>query len=346
MTGDDSYLRWLVEHTQTRFWHDSGDPEELGRALAQGASGVTTNPILTAQALKAQPGYWRALVGPLDPALTPEEKAIALTHAVARHTAARLEGQHRSSGGVEGFVCAQVNPSRAGDRSGMLSMARRFHAWAPNIAVKLPVTAAGLDVLEDCVAAGITVTATVSFTVPQVLAVAERHRHAAARATAAGRAPGRCFAVIMIGRLDDYLREVAGDNRVPVSEEDIRQAGLAVVKRAYSIFLERDYQAVLLVAALRGAYHMTGLAGGKLVVSVHPKVQAMLPAPEVPRSAGIDRPIDAAVIRRLRGVPDFSRAYDPDGMRPEEFITYGVTQRTLSSFVDAGWGLLESGPAA
>ena len=40
--------------------------------------------------------------------------------------------------------------------------------------------------------------------------------------------PGECFAVIMIGRLDDYLREVAADNRAPVSESDIRQSGLAV----------------------------------------------------------------------------------------------------------------------
>ena len=47
-----------------------------------------------------------------------------------------------------GYVCAQVNPSRAGDRDCMAAMAKRFHNWAPNIAVKLPATLAGLDVLE------------------------------------------------------------------------------------------------------------------------------------------------------------------------------------------------------
>ena len=61
-------------------------------------------------------------------------------------------------------------------------MAKRLHAWAPNIAVKLPATAAGLDVLEDCIAEGITTTATVSFTVPQAVAIAERHRAGIARA--------------------------------------------------------------------------------------------------------------------------------------------------------------------
>jgi transaldolase len=339
---NDSYLRWLVDNTATRWWHDSGDPDELALGLAHGASGVTTNPILTSQALRAQPAYWRPLLGGLDRNLAGEEKAIALMEAVARHTAARLEPQHRATGGAQGYVCAQVNPNKAGDREAMLAQARRFHAWAPNIAVKLPVTAAGLDVLEECVAQGITVTATVSFTVPQVVAVAERHRRGSARAAQAGLRPGHCFAVIMIGRLDDYLREVAWDNRAPLSESDIRQAGLAVSKRACAIYQEQAYEAVLLVAALRGAHHAAGLAGAGLILSIHPKVQAVLLAPGVPRHAGIGDPVDAEVIRRLRSLPDFTRAYEPDGMAPDEFISYGVTQRTLSSFIEAGWGMLES----
>ena len=53
-------------------------------------------------------------------------------------------------------MCAQVNPSLAGDRAAMEDMARRFNAWAPNIAVKLPATSAGLDVMERLVADGIT----------------------------------------------------------------------------------------------------------------------------------------------------------------------------------------------
>jgi transaldolase len=41
-------------------------------------------------------------------------------------------------------------------------------------------------------------------------------------------------------------------------------------------------------------------------------------------------------------MPDFTRAYEPEGMRPEEFITYGVTQRTLAQFYDSAWAMLES----
>ena len=117
--------------------------------------------------------------------------------------AEKMMPEYEASQGRSGFVCAQVNPARAGDRDCMYGMAKRFNAWAPNIAVKLPATGAGLDVLEDCVAEGITTTATVSFTVPQVVAIAERHRAGIARAKRKGISPGKCFAVIMIGRLDE-----------------------------------------------------------------------------------------------------------------------------------------------
>lgn len=338
---EKSYFQWLASETPTSWWHDSGDAAELDRALQHGARGVTTNPVLSYQALSARPDFWRPRVGALD-GLDAPERAEALMRAVVTHAAAQVEPCFRQTQGAEGYACAQVNPARAADREAMLTMARRFNGWAPNIAVKLPVTAAGLDVLEECVAEGITVTATVSFTVPQVVAIAERHRRGAARARQAGRTPGHAFAVIMIGRLDDYLRDVAHDRRAGVAEEDIRLAGLAVTKRAYDIYRAAGYEAVLLVAALRGNYHMTELAGGRLIVSVHPRNQAALLQPGVPREERIEAPVPAEAIQRLCAIPEFVRAYEPDGMAPEDFITYGATQRTLSQFENVGWGMLET----
>jgi transaldolase len=260
---------------------------------------------------------------------------------VVTRTAARLLPQYEATKGRLGYVCGQVNPARAGDRAAMLAMARRYHGWAPNVAVKLPGTAAALDVLEECVAEGITITATVSFTVPQVLAIGERHRRGAARARQAGTEPGHCFPVLMVGRLDDYLREVAHDRQAKVEETDIRQAGIAVAKRAYGLFKDRGYDALLLPAALRGTYHMTELAGAEMVMSIAPNIPAQLLESGVPREARIDRPVPADVIARLETIPEFVKAYEPAGMAPEEFITFGPTQRTLAQFTDAGWALLE-----
>lgn len=338
----NSYLAWVLNKTRTRWWHDSAEQAELARGLERGAVGVTTNPFLANLALSKNRHLWAAEIDEvLSRNLPPELKAEALVRIVATRAAARLMPEYERSGGSMGYVCAQVNPARAGDRDSMAAMAGRFHAWAPNIAVKLPATAAGLDVLEDCIADGITSTATVSFTVPQVLAIAERCRAGVRRAQAKGIRPGRCFAVIMIGRLDDYLREVAHDNQAGLSESDIRQAGLAVTKRAYAIYQERRYEAVLLVAALRGDYHLTELAGADLVMSIAPVYQEVFVSNSLPREERIDREVPADVIDRLSRMPEFVRAYEPDGMSPEEFVSYGVTQRTLAQFIEAGWRLLE-----
>jgi transaldolase len=145
----------------------------------------------------------------------------------------------------------------------------------------------------------------------------------------------------MIGRLDDYLRDVAWDSRANVTESDIRTAGLAVSKRAHEIYQAEGYEAVLLVAALRGTYHMTELAGGDLIMSIHPRYQALLLERGVPREQRIERPVERDAVKRLQTMPEFVRAYEPDGMRPTEFIGYGATQRTLSQFNEAGWAMLQ-----
>ena len=338
-----TYLNWVIENTRTKWWHDSAEDAELDLGLKRGCVGVTTNPLLSAAAMNRNRAAWgKTLDDVLGQNLPAEAKAEAVMRIAVTRAAQKLMPEFDASKGQSGFVCAQVNPLRAGDRDCMTAMARRLHAWSPNIAVKLPATSAGLDVLEDCVADGITVTATVSFTVPQVVTIAERHRAGIARARAKGIEPGRCFSVIMIGRLDDYLREVAHDNQVPVSESDIRQAGLAVTKRAYKIYNEHGYSAVLLVAALRGDYHLTELAGADVIMSIHPTYQEMFVTQDLPREPRIDAPVATDVIERLQQMPEFVRAYEPDGMAPAEFVSYGVTQRTLSQFCENGWKLLES----
>lgn len=340
---NQTYLQWVLTHTKTRWWHDSADPSELEIGLQRGAVGVTTNPVLIGAALSRNRERWGDDIERICARnLAPEAKAEALAKLVVTYAADRLIPVYESSHGASGYVCAQVNPVRAGERPCMAAMARRLHAWRPNIAVKLPATLAGLDVLEDCVADGITATATVSFTVPQVIAIAERHRAGIKRARANGIEPGRCFAVIMIGRLDDYLREIAHDSQAIVSEADIRQAGLAVSKRAYAIYQDRGYEAELLIAALRGPYHFTELAGANLIMSIHPTYQGALVSDDLPREKRVDVPIGADVIERLQQLPEFTRAFEPDGMSPPEFVGYGLTQRTLSQFTEVGWKLVEN----
>jgi transaldolase len=335
------YLSWLARSTPTAWWHDSGDPDELEQALSRGAVGVTTNPVLAPQALTAHADRWADEIGrAVRDAPDAKAKAESLMRIVVAHAAGRLGPAYARTAGAHGYVCAQVDPSLAGDRDAMYAMGRRFAAWAPNIAVKLPVTAAGLDVLERLCAEGITVTATVSFTVAQVMAVAERYEKALKGRGAAGSA-GRCFAVLMVGRLDDYLREVFCDARAGIADADLQLAGLAVAKHAYALYRQRGYAAKLMIAAFRQTRQVVELSGADAVLSIHPRYQKLLGKETLPREQGIGREVDPDALRRLSGQEGFLRAFNADGLAVGELISYGLTQRTLSQFTESGWKQLE-----
>ena len=50
-----NYLEWIGSCTKTRWWHDSGNPAEIELALQRGATGVTTNPVLTFRSFTSEP---------------------------------------------------------------------------------------------------------------------------------------------------------------------------------------------------------------------------------------------------------------------------------------------------
>ncbi len=337
-----TYLEWLNVKTPTRWWHDSGNPDEIRLAIERGATGVTTNPVLTYRSFQSQPDFWLPKVRALGDEFEPEARAEALLKLVASYAAEQVRPIYEATDGAQGYALGQLNPGRAGDAEGMLAQARRVHSWAPNIAVKLPATAAGVDVIEHLAEEGIPICATINVSVAQALAVVDAFGRGKSRAVKNGVKPPLCIVVQQVGRLDDYLRDVAMDMRSGIAEEDIILSGLAVAKRTYALLQRKGTDAVIMPAGLRGAYHVTGMAGGRVIYTINTRVQDMILEADPAREAGIDVPVDPKVIGRLMRIPEFVRAYEPDGMKQSEFITYGVTQKLLSQFNETGWAPLET----
>lgn len=337
----NTYLEWINECTPTRWWHDSGNPDEIELARKRGALGVTTNPVLTYRTFQSNPEFWSEKVNNVSQDLEFEERAEALLKLVATYAADYYKDVYDATNGEHGLALGQLNPTRAGDYEGMLAQARRVHSWAPNIAVKLPATKAGVDVIEQIASEGIPICATINVSVAQGIAVAEAYEKGKKKAIANGIKPGLCLVVQQVGRLDDYIRDVAKDMRANVFESDIIMAGLAVAKRTYKIFEEKGYTSVIMPAGLRGAYHLTEMAGAKVTFTINTRVQDMILEADPVREERINNPIDPKVIERLMTIPEFVRAYEPDGLKINEFITYGVTQKLLSQFNETGWAPLE-----
>lgn len=336
------YLKWLSSKTDSIYWHDSAIPEELEQAIENGACGMTTNPFLCGATIKSKPDFWKKYLADLSNEISGNEKAEALICTVVRHYANRLSS-FRADGYGKGYCCAQTNPCRPGDAGYMIEQAKHYAAIAPNIVVKMPATHAGIEAIEECAALGLNVAATVSFTVPQVIAVAEAVQRGFKRARDNGIQPGLAIAVLMVGRLDDYLRDVMQDTKASVSESDIIWAGIASIKRAYRIFNERKYECILMPAGCRGGHHISELAGAKMIMSIAPKIASQLESlGEADCIEKINEEVDPKIIDRLCTMREFRKAYEPDGMDLDEFITFGSCNRTLDQFVNDGWNVLSS----
>jgi transaldolase len=337
-----NYLAWLNEKTQTKWWHDSAVPSEMEDAIKGGALGVTTNPVLTYKALQAAPVFWRKEVDKIEKGMKGTQRVEALLKIVATYAADKFKPIYEATNGQHGYAFAQVSPALAGNTRAMLEQGLRYASWGENIAVKLPTFMAALPVIEELASRGIAVCTTLNFSVSQAIAAAMAYEKGVAKAKAENIPVKPCFVVQQSGRLDDYLMEVAQDNRINLMEDDIQNAGNAVCKRSYALFQEAGYSAVIMPAGLRGAHHLSVMAGAKMVFSLQTRVQRIVKESKLPQIELIDEPIDPKSIERLMKIDEFVRAYQPDGLKEQDFIKFGVAQKTLSQFLWTGWAPLEN----
>jgi transaldolase len=145
----------------------------------------------------------------------------------------------------------------------------------------------------------------------------------------------------MVGRIEDWLRVQTERDGIIADPVALPWSGVAVFKRAYSLFRERGYRARLLVAAIRHQYHWTEFVGGDIVITMPSAWQKRFNASSVEVTPRIEIPVDPAILRELEShYDDFRRAYEPDGLGLEEFDSFAPTARTLRSFIGSYHELL------
>ena len=86
-------------------------------------------------------------------------------------------------------------------------------------------------------------------------------------------------------------------------------------------------------AAYRNNLHGTELVGGEVTLTMPFAWQQRFDALGIDPEPRIDVPVDPAIVSGLLQVPDFRRAYEPEGMTPDEFESFGPSARTLRAFV-------------
>lgn len=334
-------LKMTRANPQTALWNDSADPTQLRQSIGFGAVGATCNPVIALSAIKADLPRWTARLQELAaerPHAGESELGWAVVEELSVDAAALLLDAFHQHGGRNGRLSMQTDPRRHRDAAAIVEQAVRFSGLAPNIIVKIPATAVGIEAIEEATFRGVSINATVSFTVAQAVAVAEAVEHGLERRKAAGLPIDTMgpVATIMGGRLDDWLKLVTSKQGVLIDPGYLDWAGVAALKRAHEIFQQRGYRTRVLSAAFRTHLHLSELVGGDLVVSPPFEWQQKINSNGLDLPRRIDTPVDPEIIETLnRLVPEFRKAYEPDGLSLAEFQDYGATRRTLRQFLDA-----------
>jgi transaldolase len=334
-----SKLHQMALTTPTDYWNDSCAVAELTYAIEHGAVGATTNPTIVLGVLKKEMHLWRDRMGAIiaeNPTASEEQITWQLIEEMAVKGAGLLLPVFERERGLKGRISIQTNPTFYRDAERIVAQAMRFHGLAPNMQVKIPVTAAGVAAIEEATFRGVNVNATVSFCVPQALAVAEAveaglNRRAAAGLPVADMSP---VCTIMAGRLDDWLHVLEKRDAIAETPGYADWAGIACVKRADAIYKAHGYRARLLVAAYRHHLHWSEHIGGDVILSMPYEWQLLYNASDVEVKNRFDDPVAPEIIASLaRHFADFRRAYEPDGLTVAEFDAFGPTVRTLRGFI-------------
>jgi len=330
-----SPLHETVATTATDYWNDSCSIEELSYAISRGAVGATSNPTIVGEVLKKEWGRWEARIDELvaeHPSATEDEVTWRLIEEMAVKASELLLPVFEREHGLKGRLSIQTNPKLYRDASRLVEQGLHFASLAPNMQVKVPATRAGIDAIEELTAQGVSINATVCFTVPQSLAVgAAVERGLDRRGSGDGMSP---VCTIMVGRLDDWLEIAEKKSGTLLTPGFVNWAGVACVKRAYGIYRERGFRTRLLAAAYRNHLHWSQLIGGDIVLTIPYAWQKLFNASDIDVVPRFDDPVPADVLEELSAkVPDFVRAYEPDGLAVDEFDAFGATRRTLRGFI-------------
>ena len=335
-----------VRDFPTDYWNDSCAAGELAWAIEHGATGATTNPTIVGEVLRKEMDVWAPRIRAIQtgrPDATDQEVTWQVIEEMAVRGCTMLDQVFEREAGHKGRLSIQTNPTYHGSTARMMAQARHFATLAPNIQVKFPVTAAGLAAIEEATYEGISINATVSFTVPQALAVGAAVERALQRREAEGKDVSSMSPVctLMIGRLDDWVKAVCDRDDITLDPAASNWAGIAVFKRTAAIYRERGYRCRPLAAAYRHHLHWSELIGGDVVLTMPYQWARRFDASTVEVRPRFGDPVPAEHVAQLLDlVPDFRQAWEPDGLSIAGFDTYGATVRTLRSFIASYWSLV------
>jgi len=170
-----SPLHEMTQTTPTCLWNDSASIQELTYSIEHGAVGATCNPVIALGVLKKDPELKAKIRALLKrrPTATEGEIAWELVQEISVKGAALLKPIFDREAGKNGRLSIQTDPRLFRNSQAIVEQAAQFASLAPNMIVKIPATRSGIPAIEEATYRGISINATVCFSLPQCVAVAQ-----------------------------------------------------------------------------------------------------------------------------------------------------------------------------
>jgi len=337
-----AYFHRVMELTQTKFWINNPTRAEADLSIAHGALGCTNNPSYPQKMLDhpEEGAYALKLLDESILATEDETEAeILYQQKIVRPIAEKFLPLFESSGHEHGYVSIQGDPIREHDPDVIINEALRNRRVAENIACKIPTTAAGLKAMEVLFAENVPVNATEIMGIQQAIDLFELYE----RVTGKTGVRPKLYMSHIAGIYDDYLQKQAAREGIDISSDVLWQAGLAVARKLYILMQERGYPSTFVGGGARGLHHFTEMVGGDVCITINWKGTADLLVDQNPPVVyRIFNPVPQKVIDELvEKLPDFRRGYLEDGLKVEEYETFGPVEHFRDSFVKSWKKVLE-----
>jgi transaldolase len=328
------YFHRVAQQSPTVFWVNNPTREETRMAIEAGATGCTCNPSYC-QKMIDHPSEGPYALSLLDEATreSPDDSQaeVILQRRLVKPIADQFLPLYHARPGRQGFVSIQGDPLRAHDPDMIIQQARADREVAPNTCIKIPCTVSGLKAMETLIAEGYPINATEIFGVSQAISLCQLHKTVSTRRGAAA----IMYLSHIAGIYDDYLKNYVEREKVQISADVLRQAGLAVARKVYKIIKERGYHVTFVGGGARGLHYFTEMVGGDVVVTINWAGTAdKLIETDPPVTDRLMNPVPQAVIAELlEKLPDFKRGYLEGGLSVEEYDTFGPVALFREGFI-------------
>lgn len=157
-----------------RGYLDSGHLESL---IRRGVRGLTSNPTIFQKAIQGSTDYDAQFADAISRGLSPYDAYWELVLSDIVRACDLFDPLFRSTGGADGFVSVEVDPSLAHDGPATLAAARALHerVGRPNAMIKIPATVEGLPAIRAMIAEGRNVNVTLIFSLDRYEAVMDAY---------------------------------------------------------------------------------------------------------------------------------------------------------------------------